>query len=84
MPNRVKKVGRWTGAISAGSKTLLGKNLSRAINDRAKTAVYQSYAVGGVVKKTGLAKVIKMKLLSLPMTKRLNSVIIIHMEFIGK
>ena len=59
MVNRVKKSGRWTGAISAGSKTLLGKNLSRAVNDRAKTAVYQSYAVGGVVKRTGLAKVHK-------------------------
>jgi hypothetical protein len=41
--------------MSAGSKTLLGKSLS----DRAKTAVYQSYAVGGVVKRTGLAKVHK-------------------------
>ena len=59
MPNRVKKAGRWTGAISAGSKTLLGKSLSRAVNDRAKTAVYQSYAVGGIVKRTGLAKVHK-------------------------
>ena len=59
MVNRVKKSGRWTGAISAGSKTLLGKSLSRAVNDRAKTAVYQSYAVDGVVKRTGLAKVHK-------------------------
>ncbi len=59
MPNRVKKADRWTKAMSAGSKTLLGKSLSRAVNDRAKTAVYQSYAVGGVVKRTGLAKVHK-------------------------
>jgi hypothetical protein len=59
MVNRVKKSGRWTGANSAGSQTLLGKSLSRAVNDRAKTAVYQSYAVGGVVKRTGLAKVHK-------------------------
>ena len=59
MPNRVKKSGRWTKAISDGSKTLLGKSLSRAVNDRAKTAVYQSYAIGGVVKRTGLAKVHK-------------------------
>ena len=59
MPNRVKKSDRWTKAMSAGSKTLLGKSLSRAVNDRAKTAVYQSYAVGGVVKRTGLAKVHK-------------------------
>ena len=59
MPNRVKKSGRWTKAISDGSKTLMGKSLSRAVNDRAKTAVYQSYAIGGVVKKTGLARVHK-------------------------
>ena len=59
MPNRVKKSGRWTKAISDGSKTLLGKSLSRAVNDRAKTAVYQSYAVGGVVKRIGLARVHK-------------------------
>jgi hypothetical protein len=59
MPNRVKKAGRWTKAISDGSKTLMGKSLSRAVNDRAKTAVYQSYAIGGVVKKTGLARVHK-------------------------
>ena len=59
MPNRALKSGRWTKVISDGSKTLLGKSLSRAVNDRAKTAVYQSYAVGGVVKRTGLAKVHK-------------------------
>ena len=59
MVNRVKKSGRWTKAISDGSKTLMGKSLSRAVNDRAKTAVYQSYAIGGVVKKTGLARVHK-------------------------
>ena len=59
MPNRVKKAGRWTKAISDGSKTLMGKSLSRAVNDRAKTAVYQSYAIGGVVKRTGLARVHK-------------------------
>jgi hypothetical protein len=59
MPNRVIKSGRWTRSIGDGSKTPLGKSLSRAVNDRAKTAVYQSYAVGGVVKRTGLAKVHK-------------------------
>ena len=36
MVNRVKKMGRITGGISAGSRTLLGKGLSRAVNDRAK------------------------------------------------
>ena len=59
MVNRVKKMGRITGGISAGSRTLLGKGLSRAVNDRAKTAVYQSYAVGGTVRQTGLARVHK-------------------------
>ena len=42
MVNRVKKMGRWTGAISDASKELLGKNLSRAISDKAVGAV-QAY-----------------------------------------
>ena len=32
MVNRVKKMGRITGAISDASRTLLGKNISRAIS----------------------------------------------------
>lgn len=59
MVNRVKKVGRWTGAISDASRTLLGKNLSRAISDKAAGAV-ESYPLtpmkngskGAIKKKT--------------------------------
>ena len=42
MVNRVKKIGRFTGAISDASKTLLGKNLSRAASARAVEAVNSS------------------------------------------
>ena len=58
MPNRVKKAGRWTGAIKDGAQTLLGKKLIGDVNRQMRSQV-QSYAVGGVVKRTGLAKVHK-------------------------
>ncbi len=58
MPNRVKKAGRWTGAIKTGAQTLLGKKLIGDVNRQMRSQV-QSYAVGGVVKRTGLAKVHK-------------------------
>jgi hypothetical protein len=58
MPNRVKKAGRWTGAIKTGAQTLLGKKLIGDVN-RQMCSQVQSYAVGGVVKRTGLAKVHK-------------------------
>lgn len=57
MVNRVKKMERWTGAISDASKTLLGKNLSRAISDKASGAVTAYPLVpmkkgsGGAIKK---------------------------------
>ena len=58
MVNRVKKSGRWTGAIKGGAQTLLGKKLIGDVNRQMRSQV-QSYAVGGVVKRTGLAKVHK-------------------------
>ena len=60
MVNRQKKALGWINTIKAGSKALLGKNLSRAINNKAVGAVMASpasFAKGGKVKKTGLAKV---------------------------
>ena len=67
MVNRVKKMARISGAISDMSKTLLGKNLSRAINQGAidSAVAYASpnpipgYKKGGRVKRTGLARVHK-------------------------
>ena len=62
MVNRVKKIGRYVGAIKSGARELLGKDLSRAVSNRATSAVMASpatFAVGGKVKKTGLAKVHK-------------------------
>jgi len=55
MPNRVKKAGRWTGAIKGGAQTLLGKKLIGDVNRQMRSQV-QSYAVGGVIKRTGVIK----------------------------
>jgi len=55
MPNRVKKAGRWTGAIKGGAQTLLGKKLIGDVNSQMRSQV-QSYAVGGVIKKTGIIR----------------------------
>ena len=59
MVNRVKKMGRFVGAISDASKTLLGKNLSRAVSGRAVDAVNATSLVpmkkgskGAIKKKT--------------------------------
>ena len=60
--NRQKKALGWVNTIKQGSKMLLGKNLSRAINNKAVGAVMASpasFSKGGKVKKTGLAKVHK-------------------------
>ena len=55
MVNRVSKAGRWTGAIKTGGQTLLGKNLLRDVNGQMRSQV-QSYAKGGVIKRTGLIR----------------------------
>jgi len=59
MVNRVKKMGRFVGAISDASKTLLGKNLSRAVSGRAVDTVNSTSLVpmkkgskGAIKKKT--------------------------------
>ena len=71
MVNRVKKMARISGAISGMSKTLLGKNVSRAISQGASKNITSSadayaspnpipgYRKGGKVKRTGIAKVHK-------------------------
>ena len=63
MVNRVNKIGRYVGAIKSGARQLLGKDLSRAVSARAVSAATpaapQSFAKGGRVKRTGLAKVHK-------------------------
>jgi hypothetical protein len=62
MVNRVKKIGRYIGAIKSGYGELMGKNLSRAVNARAVDAVSASpasFKKGGKVKKTGKALVHK-------------------------
>ena len=61
MVNRVKKMGRITGAIADASQTLLGKNLSRALSNTAANQVSMAGAVpmfkkGGKITKTGVIK----------------------------
>ena len=45
MVNRVKKMGRISGAIADTSQTLLGKNLSRALSNTAANQVSMAGAV---------------------------------------
>ena len=78
MVNRVKKMTRWTGAISDASKTLLGKNLSRALSNTASKQVNMAGAVpmfkkGGKITKTAMIKVHKGEVvLSAPTVKVLK------------
>jgi len=78
MVNRVKKMGRISGAISDMSNTLLGKNLSRALSNTASNQVNMAGAVpmfkkGGKIKKTGLIKAHKGEVvLSAPTVKTLK------------
>lgn len=53
MVNRPKKIMKYIGAIKEGSRALLGKDLSRAVSERAAGAVMPSYAKGGRIRKTG-------------------------------
>ena len=67
MVNRVKKMARISGAISGMSKTLLGKNLSRAVSSGATSQMnalvspnpIPGYRKGGRVKRTGIARLHK-------------------------
>ena len=63
--SRIKKMGRWIGAIKSGYHQLLGKDLSAAVNKKAVQAVgsIPTFKKGGVVKKTGLARVHKGELI---------------------
>ena len=75
MVQRAKKALKWVDTIKTGSRALLGKGLSQAVNARAMEAVASPsmYAKGGVVKKTGVAKVHKgEKVLTLAQRKQLK------------
>jgi hypothetical protein len=61
MVNRMKKMGRISSGISNTSRTLLGKNVSRAISGAAANQVKMAgyipaFKKGGTVKKTGQAR----------------------------
>ena len=55
MVNRMKKMGRITGGIRDGARTLIGNRLINDANNKARSQV-QSYAKGGVIKRTGLIR----------------------------
>jgi hypothetical protein len=61
MVQRAKKAMKWVDTIKKGYTALAGKDLARAVSKRATEAVATpaSYAKGGVVRKTGVAKVHK-------------------------
>lgn len=59
MVNRQKKALGWVDTIKKGYTALAGKDLARAVSNRATGAVASpaTFAKGGKVKKTGMAKV---------------------------
>ena len=54
MVNRQKKALAWVGAVKEGYHSLMGKDLSKAVNKKAVSAI-DSYKKGGKVKRTGKA-----------------------------
>ena len=60
--SRANKMQKYASAISNTSRTLLGKNLSRALSNAAVDQVnnpYPSYKKGGKIRRTGLARMHK-------------------------
>ncbi len=57
MVNRIKKMKKWVSAIKDAGQSLMGKEMSRAMNAKAVGAVnaIPSFKNGGKVKKTGKA-----------------------------
>jgi hypothetical protein len=57
MVNRVKKIGRYVGAIKEGYHSLMGKDLSHAVNKKA-VGVVEGYKKGGKVRMHGKKSVL--------------------------
>ncbi len=57
MVNRVKKIGRYVGAIKEGYHSLMGKDLSKAVNKKA-VGMVEGYKKGGKVKTHGKKSVL--------------------------
>ena len=77
MVNRIKKFKKWTGAIKDVAQSLMGKDMSRAINAKAVGAVnaIPAFKKGGRVRKTGIARVHKNEIvLSAPQVKALKKI----------
>jgi hypothetical protein len=75
MVNRVRKIGRYVGAIKEGYHSLMGKDLSKAVNKKAVSAI-DSYKKGGKVKRTAKALLHKNEVvLSVPQVKMLKKLL---------
>ena len=75
MVNRVNKIGRYVGAIKEGYHSLMGKDLSNAVNKKAVSAI-ASYKKGGKVKRTAKALLHKNEVvLSVPQVKMLKKLL---------
>lgn len=59
MVQRAKKALKWVDTIKKGYTALAGKDLARAVSARATEAAMPSYAKGGIVRRTGKAKLHK-------------------------
>ncbi len=59
--NRIKKMKKWVGALKEVGQSLMGKEMSRAMNQKAVGAVnaIPSFKKGGKVGRTGLARLHK-------------------------
>jgi len=55
MVNRGKKANKWVGLVKDGYHSLMGKDMSRTVNQKSVGAI-DSYKKGGKVKRTGLAR----------------------------
>jgi len=89
MVNRVNKIGRYVGAIKSGARQLLGKDLSRAVSARAvgmatPAASPASFAKGGKVKRTGMAKVHRGELVIPAKTAKALKALMKQMHFLIK
>ena len=77
MVNRIKKMKKWVSAIKDAGQSLMGKEMSRAVNAKAVGAVnaIPAFKKGGRVKKTGIARVHKNEIvLSAPQVKALKKI----------
>ena len=78
MVNRIKKMKKWVSAIKDVGQSLMGKEMSRAVNAKAVGVVnaIPSFKKGGKVKRTGKANLHKGEIvLSTPQVRALKKLL---------